>query len=430
MSLGKPSIFCPGLVTGCLFPTSKTKESFTLSSTVDTFRPMSENPSHDARFQIGHVLFMDIVGYSKLLVNDQTRCVRQLNEVVQATEPFRAAERKNKLLRLATGDGMALVFRDSPESPVRCAVEISQALRKLTPPLPIRMGVHSGLVHRVIDVNNRHNVAGAGINIAQRVMDCGDAGHILLSKHVAEDLEHHARWQPVLHDLGQWQVKHGLRVGLVNLYDGESGNPQLPETIRRQRKKRRASSVFLFASTAVLSLLVAGGSWFLFTRFPRTVPPIQANSDSAPPGNATLASPPPTAQPGITLAQTDANGFTWPATPHFSPVPRQEKLFAGKWRGPIHNIGPQTAWDSQLELVIDSTETHWSNMTGGSVTRRGRTLSYRRSYKLGSRTNVQIHADLVLNDDDKTANYRSSQVSVTGKVRSRTFGSGTLEKVE
>ena len=154
------------------------------------------------RFRIGHVLFIDVVGYSKLLVNDQTRLVRRLNELVQATEQVRLASKKNKLLRVATGDGMALVFRDSPESPVRCALELSQALKKETPPIPVRMGIHSGLLNEVMDVNNRMNVTGAGINIAQRIMDCGDAGHILLSKHVAEDLEHDERWRPCLHDLG------------------------------------------------------------------------------------------------------------------------------------------------------------------------------------------------------------------------------------
>src|SRR5437588_7249867 len=148
------------------------------------------------RFRIGHVLFIDVVGYSKLLVNDQTRVVRRLNELVQGTEQVRLASKKHKLVRVATGDGMALVFRDSPESPVRCALEISHAIRNKTPSLSIRMGIHSGLVNEVSDVNRRTNVAGPGINIAQRVMDCADAGHILLSKHVAEDLEHDARWRP------------------------------------------------------------------------------------------------------------------------------------------------------------------------------------------------------------------------------------------
>src|SRR5204862_7378430 len=134
------------------------------------------------RFRIGHVLFIDVVGYSKLLVNDQTRVVRRLNELVQGTEQVRLASKKNKLLRVATGDGMALVFRDSPESPVRCALELSQALKKETPLIPIRMGIHSGLLKEVIDVNNRMKVTAGGINIAGRIVHCGEAGQTLLSK--------------------------------------------------------------------------------------------------------------------------------------------------------------------------------------------------------------------------------------------------------
>ena len=176
--------------------------------------PMPTATTSEARLQIGHVLFIDMVGYSKLLINEQTSLLRELNELVQATEQFRVAEKKHKLVRVATGDGMALVFRDSPESPVRCALEISHAIRNKTPSLSIRMGIHSGLVNEVSDVNRRTNVAGPGINIAQRVMDCADAGHILLSKHVAEDLEHDARWLPFLHDLGYCKVKHGLRIEL------------------------------------------------------------------------------------------------------------------------------------------------------------------------------------------------------------------------
>src|ERR671923_643016 len=194
------------------------------------------------RFRIGHVLFIDVVGYSKLLVNDQTRLVRRLNELVQATEQVRLASKKNKLLRIATGDGMALVFRDSPESPVRCALELSQALKKETPPIPVRMGIHSGLLNEVMDVNNRVNVTGAGINIAQRIMDCGDAGHILLSRHVAEDLEHYPRWQPLLHDLGEVEVKHGVRVHVFNLYTEELGNPEVPEKLRSAKPKEQEAS--------------------------------------------------------------------------------------------------------------------------------------------------------------------------------------------
>jgi class 3 adenylate cyclase len=169
------------------------------------------------RLQIGHVLFIDVVGYSKLLVNQQSELLRELNEVVTGTKEFREAEAARKLVRLPTGDGMALVFLTNPEAPAQCALEIVQALKE-HPSIALRMGIHSGPVNEVVDVNQRQNIAGAGINMAQRVMDCGDAGHILVSKHVAEDLEQHDRWRQLLHDLGQCEVKHGARIGISNLY--------------------------------------------------------------------------------------------------------------------------------------------------------------------------------------------------------------------
>src|SRR6188474_1744655 len=178
---------------------------------------MPAESTTDPKFEIGHILFIDIVGYSKLSIDEQSRSLRELNKIVQGTEQFHRAEAENKLMRLPTGDGMALVFRDSAESPAQAALEISRALRTQGQ-IPIRMGIHSGPVNEVSDINNRTNLAGAGINLAQRVMDCGDAGHILLSKHVAEDLEHYARWKPYLHDLGQCEVKHGVRVSVVNFY--------------------------------------------------------------------------------------------------------------------------------------------------------------------------------------------------------------------
>lgn len=388
---------------------------------------MSTEATSDTTFQIGHVLFIDMVGYSKLLINEQTRLLRELNELVQGTERFRTAQTKNGLVRVATGDGMALVFRDSPESPVRCALEISCALRKQTP-VPIRMGIHSGPVNEVRDVNNRRNVAGTGINIAQRVMDCGDAGHILLSKHVAEDLEHHARWRPFLHDLGQCEVKHGSRIALVNLYSSEAGNPQLPEKIRRIRKKQVANSVLLFSATAALGLAIAGSSWFFSTHFSTPRPATPQDTDPTTPATTPMTAAMSTRD--IILANTRVASSIWEQPPQPSPISRPRKLFAGTWRGTVHSVGPQSTWDSQLELNVDETETHWSNLTGGSVFRHGRTLTYRRSYKLGTRTTVQVHATLIVEEDDKTATYTTSQISVTGKSRSKTFGKGTLEKVE
>src|SRR5947208_5338711 len=169
--------------------------------------------SSDVKFEISHVLFIDIVGYSKLLITEQSAQIQKLKEIVRETEQVRIAETEGKLLRLPTGDGGALVFRTSPEAPVLCATEISKELKKY-PELRVRMGIHSGPVNEITDLNEQANIAGAGINIAQRVMDCGDAGHILLSKHVAGDLEHYPRWKSYLHELGECEVKHGHKVSL------------------------------------------------------------------------------------------------------------------------------------------------------------------------------------------------------------------------
>src|SRR6478609_6866252 len=178
----------------------------------------------EIELEIAHVLFIDIVGYSKLSINDQHAAVEELNQIVRASEQFQRAEAADRLLKIATGDGMALVFYTSPEAPAQCAVEISRTLKE-HPRLQLRMGIHSGPVSGVVDVNNRPNLTGAGINVAQRVMDCGDGGHILVSKHVAEDLEEYERWRPLLHDLGTCEVKHGVSVGVTNLYANEVGNP-------------------------------------------------------------------------------------------------------------------------------------------------------------------------------------------------------------
>jgi len=181
----------------------------------------------DLQLEIAHVLFVDIVGYSKLLINEQRGSLGELNQVFRNTDAFRVAEAAGKLICLPTGDGMALAFTSTPDAPVRCALQAGKALLN-HPELKIRMGVHSGPVSGMTDLNDRSNVAGAGINVAQRVMDCGDAGHILLSKRVAEDLAQYRHWQPFLHDLGECEVKHGEVISLVNLYNDEVGNPQRP----------------------------------------------------------------------------------------------------------------------------------------------------------------------------------------------------------
>ena len=195
----------------------------------------------DAELEIGHVLFMDVVGFSKRLVDEQTEISNRLNQIVRTTDQFRLAAAADKLIRLPTGDGMVLVFFTSPEAPVRCAVEIARAL-KGSIDLGLRMGIHSGPVNKVIDVNDRSNVAGGGINMAQRVMDCGDGGHILLSKRVAEDLAQYGRWQPHLHELGEVEVKHGVRLEVVNLYTDDFGNAALPEKLRQATQKREAAA--------------------------------------------------------------------------------------------------------------------------------------------------------------------------------------------
>jgi len=202
---------------------------------------MSTEIKKEIQLEIGHVLFMDIVGYSLRLIDEQRALRDTLNEIVRSTEQFREADAAGTLIKSPTGDGMALVFHRSPDQPVECALEINRAL-KAHPNLPLRMGVHSGPVSGVVDVNDTTSVAGAGINMAQRVMDCGDAGHILISKHVAEDLEQYAHWQPHLHNLGECEVKHGVRVSVVNLYTEEFGNPELPEKFKQLRGKKRISA--------------------------------------------------------------------------------------------------------------------------------------------------------------------------------------------
>ena len=209
----------------------------------------------DVELEIGHVLFVDIVGYTKLLIHEQLEHLEKLRDIARATETFRAAQREGKLMRLPTGDGGALVFHKSPEEPVKCAVEIARELKK-NPELRIRMGIHSGPVKGVTDLSEQGNIAGAGINIAQRVMDCGDAGHILLSKRVADDLEQYAKWRPLLHDLGPCEVKHGVSLALFNLYSDEFGNPECPKRFGRDEKvKRKIDTVAPVAPKKSIALL-------------------------------------------------------------------------------------------------------------------------------------------------------------------------------
>src|SRR5213596_2929043 len=203
---------------------------------------MADESKTKSRLEIAHVLFMDIVGYSKLLTDEQSEALQELNQVVRSTEAARQAEAARELTVLPTGDGMALVFTGSVEEPVECALEISRALRA-QPSLPVRMGIHSGPIHHVKDANGRENIAGVGINIAQRVMDCGDAGHILVSKRVADDLAQRRRWQPYIHELGDVEVKHGVVVSLVNLYAETICNPTPPARLGKARRRISGSRV-------------------------------------------------------------------------------------------------------------------------------------------------------------------------------------------
>src|SRR5438094_928001 len=243
-------------------------------------------PTPDLKLEIAHLLLIDVVGYSKLLVNEQIELLQELNQIVRGTECFRAAEASDKLIRVPTGDGMALLFFHSPEEPVRCALEISRTLKDHSR-IQLRMGVHSGPVNRVTDVKDKTNLAGSGINVAQRVLDCGDAGHILLSRHVAEDLAQYRHWQPCLHDLGECEVKHGLHLHLFSLYKDGLGNPQVPEKLKRGRRKqasavsvrsisaprwpRIALPVALLVST--IALVVSSLIFFNRASPPTTTPP-------------------------------------------------------------------------------------------------------------------------------------------------------------
>jgi TolB-like protein/class 3 adenylate cyclase/Flp pilus assembly protein TadD len=248
---------------------------------------MSAELPPDLQLEIAHLLLIDVVGYSKLLVNDQVESLQQLNRIVRSTDCFKAAEAKDKLIRLPTGDGMALLFSENLEQPARCALEIAQALQN-HPEIQVRMGIHSGPINQVPDVNDRINIAGAGINVAQRVLDCGDAGHILLSKHVADDLGEYRHWQPYLRDLGECEVKHGLRLHLFNLCKGDLGNPQLPEKLKRRKRWKETGPVHPVASprwprwAPIAALLLSGCALVIsFTIFLRHRATLSATFEGA-----------------------------------------------------------------------------------------------------------------------------------------------------
>ena len=228
---------------------------------------MSPDTSAEVKFEIGHVLFIDIVAYSQLLITQQSQHLDTLKRIVRGTEQLRVAEAEGKLLRLPTGDGGALVFRTTPEAPVLCALEIARELKN-HPELCVRMGIHSGPVNEITDLNEQANIAGAGINMAQRVMDCGDNGHILLSKRVADDLAQYPRWRSFLHDLGECEVKHGVRIDVVNFYGDGIGNPQVPKRFQILQKHRAPIRWAVIAAVVVAAALLA--FQFARTRKPAT----------------------------------------------------------------------------------------------------------------------------------------------------------------
>ena len=263
----------------------------------------------EIELEIAYVLFVDIVGYSKLLIDQQRRLLELLNEIVRGTEQFRKAEVTHRLITIPTGDGMALVFYNTPEAPVECALEISRAARE-HPELKLRMGVHSGPVSGVVDVSGRANIAGAGINIAQRVMDCGDAEHILLSRHVAEDLQHLGHWQKHLHDLGEAEVKHGSRVSVVNLYTEELGNPEVPQKFLQARhktaaavpiaaEKPRTNRNWMIAIAVIIVAVLALGGYVLSRR---SAPVANGSAPTSVPATTPATSVPPAVAPEKSIA--------------------------------------------------------------------------------------------------------------------------------
>jgi TolB-like protein/Flp pilus assembly protein TadD len=229
-----------------------------------TRQEMSAEVKKEIELEIAHVLFIDIVGYSRLFINEQRAAVDELTQIVRATKQFQKADASDRLIKIATGDGMALVFYTSPEAPVRCATELSHAVRD-HPRLRLRMGIHSGPVSGVVDVTGHANLTGAGLNMARRVMGCGDDGHILLSKHVAEDLAEFEEWRPLLHDLGTCEVKHGVQLGVVNLFSEDIGNSQLPKTFQALKKKR-AHARWSLVATGLLLLVAIVAAFVLVSK--------------------------------------------------------------------------------------------------------------------------------------------------------------------
>src|SRR4029453_16814252 len=253
-----------------------------------------------------------------LLIDEQRDYLHTLNEVVRETDSFRAAEAAGKLTRLPTGDGMALVFATTPDAPVSCALQVSKALRS-HPELQVRMGIHSGPVSGVVDVSGRSNIAGAGINLAQRVMDCGDAGHILLSKSVADDLEQYRQWRSHLHDLGECEVKHDVRVHVVNLYTDKLGNRELPEKFQQVKATLTAPAIAAsearparrswswIAALIIVAALAAAAGFYISSR--RTGPKAPPSASAPTPAAVVIPEKSIAVLPFENLSEDKANAY-------------------------------------------------------------------------------------------------------------------------
>src|SRR5437016_6972383 len=297
---------------------------------------MQDDERTKLRLEIGHVLFIDIVEYSKLLTDEQSEALQELNQIVRNTDAVREAQAAGQLIILPTGDGMALVFSGSVEGPAECALEVSRALRA-QPSLPVRMGIHSGPVQHVRDANTRENVSGVGINIARRVMDCGDAGHILVSKRFADDLAQHRRWQRYLHELGDVEVKHGVVVSLVNLYAETIGNPASPACIAGVRRTAPgvttrkglspvALAIFIIAALLVILAIVS----VIFA--PAIMRSVDKNRATSAPQSSATASPSLSdaiqnmVKQRITdQLQKDLSGKSSGPTPKVAPTPKTQR---------------------------------------------------------------------------------------------------------
>jgi len=189
--------------------------------------------SREFTAEAAHILFVDIVSYSLLPMEEQNKTIDWLQNLVKALPDFQRAIGSKEMISLATGDGLALVFIRDLEAPARCAQQLSLQISSC-PGLDLRMGIHTGPVYHRADINENRNISGSGINIAQRVMDCGDKGHILMSKSTAEMLAQLSTWRGMLHDLGEVKVKHGVKIHLVNFFSEQFGNPEVPSKLNQK----------------------------------------------------------------------------------------------------------------------------------------------------------------------------------------------------